>query len=80
MSLLLIIVHVSPKKTKRATKLSAVEMLNSNINRKADLKKAELDIRMKELEFRKLQAEREHEEKKRMEEERKRKMELDFIL
>lgn len=69
----------SPKKVRRASKLSAIEMLNSKIDKKADLKKVELDIRMKELDFRKLQMDREHEEKKKMEEERKQRMELEFM-
>ena len=72
-------IHVeSPKKIKRASKLSAIEMLNAKFDKKADLKKVELDIRMKELELRQLQMDREHEEKK-MEEERKQKMELEFM-
>ena len=69
----------SPKKIKRASKLSAVEMLNSKIDRKADLKKAELDIRQQELDLRKVQMERDYEEKKKVEEERKQRMELEFM-
>ena len=54
-------------------------MLNSKIDRKADLKKAELDIRQQELDLRKVQMERDYEEKKKVEEERKQRMELEFM-
>ena len=68
-----------PKKGKRASKLSAIEMLTNKIDKKADLKKAELDIRKQELEMRRIQMDREHEEKKQLEEERKKRMELEFM-
>lgn len=54
-------------------------MLNSKMDKKAEMKKAELDIRKKELELRQLQMERENEEKKQMADEKKRRLELEFM-
>ena len=68
----------SPQKKKRASKLGALELLEKKINKKADLKKMELELRKKELELRELQMEREHEEKQKREEERQKRLDLEL--
>ena len=58
-------------KRTRATKLSALEMLEHKFDKKTELKRIELDIRRKELELQEIKMDREHED-------RKKRMEMEF--
>ena len=59
-----------PQKPKRASKLSALHLLERKMEKKADLKTVELELKRKELELKELQMQREHEEKQKREEDR----------
>ena len=63
---------------KRASKLSAIEMLGEKFEKKAELRKIELELKKRELELKEIQMDREHEERKKLEEERKSRMEYEF--
>ena len=66
-----------PKPTRqRATKLSAIEMLEKKFKAKSEVKKMELDLKRKELKEK--QMERDFEQAKRMEEERDKRLSLEF--
>ena len=63
---------------KRATKQSAVEVLEAKHSRKADLKEKELQLKEKELEIQEKKMELEEERRKRLQmEEEKQKLELE---
>ena len=63
---------------KRASKLSALDMLDKNIEKKSELKEKELELKRMELEMMKIEMDREYEERKKQEEERQKRMELEF--
>lgn len=69
----------NPKPPKRASKLSAMQFLERKLERKADLKKIELELKRKELELKEIQMEREHEEQQKREEDRQKRMQLEFM-
>ena len=55
-----------------------MELLEKKFDKKASLKKMELELKKKELELKEVQMAREHEERQRREEERQKRMELEF--
>ena len=55
-----------------------MELLERKIEKKADLKKMELELKKKNLELREIQMEREYEERQKREEERQKRMDLEF--
>ena len=55
-----------------------MELLEKKIDKKANLKKMELELKKKELELKEVQMAREHEERQRRDEERQKRMELEF--